>query len=122
MARRSLLPALAVASAAFALYCATLLPGFDFGDTGSFQTLVGSSLITPRDGYPLYFAIGGLFLRLTHADPHQCLKRARVAEVEAGEQGCAIQGERRGRDGDCGKQAAASHAQQPISARRVWRR
>ena len=62
MARRSLLPALAVGVAAFALYRATLLPGFDFGDTASFQTMAGSSLITPRDGYPVYFAIGGLFL------------------------------------------------------------
>src|SRR5674476_53680 len=81
MARRSLLPAIAVASAAFALYCATLLPGFDFGDTGSFQTLVGSSLITPRDGYPLYFAIGGLFLRVTHAAPAYALNLASAIEA-----------------------------------------
>ena len=58
MTRRGLLAALVVALAAFALYRATLLPGVDFGDTGSFQTMVGSPLITPRDGYPLYFAIG----------------------------------------------------------------
>ena len=49
-------------AAAFALYRATMLPGFDFGDTGSFQATVGSPLITPRDGYPLYFAIGQLFV------------------------------------------------------------
>ena len=61
MTRRALLAALAVALAAFALYRATLLPGVDFGDTGSFQTMVGSPLITPRDGYPLYFAIGRSF-------------------------------------------------------------
>ncbi len=54
-----------VAAAAFALYHATLLPGFDFGDTGSFQTIVGSPTITPRDGYPLYFAIGQVVLWLT---------------------------------------------------------
>jgi hypothetical protein len=51
----------ALVARAFALYRATMLPGFDFGDTGSFQTTVGSPLITPRDGYPLYFAIGQLF-------------------------------------------------------------
>jgi hypothetical protein len=61
MVRRPLppgFPAALVALAAFALYRATLLPGFDFGDTGSFQTIAGSPLITPRDGYPLYFALG----------------------------------------------------------------
>ena len=49
MTRRALVPALAVALAAFALYHATLLPGFDFGDTGSFQATVGSSIITTRE-------------------------------------------------------------------------
>jgi hypothetical protein len=70
------LSALAVAIAAFALYRATLLPGFDFGDTGSFQTIVGSRLITPRDGYPLYFAIGNIFLWLTRAEPAHALNVA----------------------------------------------
>src|SRR4029078_1057297 len=65
-----------VAVVAFALYRATLLPGFDFGDTGSFQATVGSPLITPRDGYPLYFAIGELFLRLTGAEPAAALNLA----------------------------------------------
>ena len=59
MSRWRLVTACAVTCVAFALYHATLLPGFDFGDTGSFQTMVGSPIITPRDGYPLYFAIGG---------------------------------------------------------------
>ena len=45
-------------SAHSSLYRATLLPGFDLGDTASFQTMGGLSTITPRDGYPLYFAIG----------------------------------------------------------------
>ena len=40
--RRKALPAAAlVAAVAFSLYHATLLPGVDFGDTGSFQTIVG---------------------------------------------------------------------------------
>jgi len=48
MSRRKLIAALAVGLAAFTLYRSTLLPGADFGDTGSFQTMVGSPLITPR--------------------------------------------------------------------------
>jgi hypothetical protein len=71
-----LLSALAVTIAAFTLYHATLLPGFDFGDTGSFQTMVGSPFITPRDGYPLYFAIGNVFLWLTRAEPAHALNLA----------------------------------------------
>ena len=50
-----------MAIAAFLRYRATLLPGFDFGDTPSFQVMSGEQVITPRDGYPLYFAIGRLF-------------------------------------------------------------
>ena len=81
MTRRHLLAALAVAIAAFALYRATLLPGFDFGDTGSFQTQVGSSLITPRDGYPLYFALGGLFLHVTNGGPAHALNLLSAVEA-----------------------------------------
>ena len=80
MNRRALLAALAVAVAAFALYRATLLPGVDFGDTGSFQTMVGSTTITPRDGYPLYFAIGSLTLWLTGAEPAHALNLASAIE------------------------------------------
>ena len=46
-----------VALGAFLLYRATLLPDFDLGDTASFQTMGGLSKITPRDAYPLYYAI-----------------------------------------------------------------
>jgi transmembrane protein TMEM260 (protein O-mannosyltransferase) len=81
MARRGLLPALAVALAAFALYRATLLPGFDFGDTGSFQATVGSPIITPRDGYPLYFAIGNLVLRVTGAEAAPALNLLSAIEA-----------------------------------------
>src|SRR3954465_15903961 len=76
MSRRGLLAALVAAAAAFALYRATLLPGVDFGDTGSFQTMVGSPLITPRDGYPLYFAIGTVVLWLTRTEPAHALTLA----------------------------------------------
>src|SRR5512132_345133 len=53
-----------------------MLPGFDFGDTGSFQATVGSPLITPRDGYPLYFAVGQLFVWATRAEPAHALNLA----------------------------------------------
>ena len=68
-ARRQLLAALAVALGVFALYRATLLPGVDFGDTGSFQTTAGSPFVTPRDGYPLYFAIARVFLHFHPIEP-----------------------------------------------------
>jgi hypothetical protein len=46
-----------VALGAFLLYHATLLPGFDLGDTASFQTMAGLTKLTPRDAYPLYYAV-----------------------------------------------------------------
>jgi hypothetical protein len=61
--------AIAVAIAAFALYRKTLLPGVDFGDSGSMQTLAGWPLLTPRDGYPLYFGIADVILWLTGLAP-----------------------------------------------------
>ena len=81
MSRRGLLAALIVALAAFTLYRATMLSGVDFGDTGSFQAMVGSALITPRDGYPLYFAIGTLSLWLTGAEPAHALNLASAVEA-----------------------------------------
>ena len=69
-----------VAAVAFALYRSTLLPGFDFGDTGSFQTIVGLPLVTPRDAYPLFFAIGRAFVGLTHAEPAWALNLASAVE------------------------------------------
>ncbi len=73
---RAALAAMLVAVTAFVLYRSTLLPGFDFGDTGSFQATVGSPFITPRDGYPLYFALGWAALRLTGAEPAHALNLA----------------------------------------------
>jgi hypothetical protein len=83
MSRRGLLAALASAALSFVLYRATLLPGVDFGDTGSFQTMVGSPLITPRDGYPLYFALGTAMLWLTKAEPAHALNLASAIEGAA---------------------------------------
>jgi hypothetical protein len=81
MTRRGGIAALVVALAAFALYRATLLPGVDFGDTGSFQTMAGSPLITPRDGYPLYFGLGWTALWLTGAEPAHALNLASAIEA-----------------------------------------
>jgi hypothetical protein len=81
MSRRGLLAALVASAAAFAVYRSTLLPGVDLGDTGSFQTMVGSALITPRDAYPLYFAIGSAMLWLTKAPPAHALNLASAIEA-----------------------------------------
>ena len=69
-----------VSIAVFWLYRTTLLPGVDFGDSGSIQTTVGSPLLTPRDGYPLYFGIGNALLALTHADPAYAMNMASSLE------------------------------------------
>ncbi|HWW86099.1 MAG TPA: DUF2723 domain-containing protein, partial [Vicinamibacterales bacterium] len=79
---RKLLAAGAVAIASFWLYHRTLLPGFDFGDTGSFQAIVGNAIITPRDSYPLYFFLGGIGLRLAGGDPAHLLNL--LSAIEAG--------------------------------------
>jgi len=63
------LVALLVTSVAFYLYRSTLLPGVDFGDTASFQALIGERAISPRDAYPLYFAVGNLVSRLAGGEP-----------------------------------------------------
>jgi Protein of unknown function (DUF2723) len=83
MLRRSVLPALAVGSAAFMLYWSSLLPGVDFGDTGSFQASVGSPVLTPRAGYPLYFAIGRAFVALAGTEPAHALNLASAVQAAA---------------------------------------
>ena len=72
-----------VAGVAFALYHATLLPGFDFGDTGFLQDTAGERTITPRNGYPLYFALGHVFLWLTGAEPARAMNLASAVEGAA---------------------------------------
>jgi hypothetical protein len=78
---RAVAIAVLVAAASLTLYRATLVPGFDFGDTGSFQATVGSRLLTPRDGYPLYFALGELFVRIARGDPAHALNLASAIEA-----------------------------------------
>ncbi len=62
-----------IGAIAFLLYNATLLPGLDFGDTASFQAEVGERDLTPRQAYPLYYAIGNVALALTGAEPAHAL-------------------------------------------------
>jgi hypothetical protein len=79
--RPSLLAAAATAALAFFLYSSTLLPGQDLGDTASFQAIAGDHLLTPRQGYPLYFAIAGLFV---HGLPVEAARATNLASaVEA---------------------------------------
>src|ERR1700722_9129393 len=78
--RRLVACAALVGIAAFLLYHATLLPSFDFGDTGSFQTTVGSRFISPRDGYPTYFAIGDALLAVARTAPAHALNLASAIE------------------------------------------
>src|SRR4051812_19795923 len=80
MGGRRLFAAALVGVMALLLYRATLLPGVDFGDTGSFQTTLDADFVSPRDGYPLYFAIGRLFLRITHREAAHALNLASAVE------------------------------------------
>jgi hypothetical protein len=79
---RTATAAAGVALLSFFLYHATLLPGLDFGDTPSFQVMGGERAITPRDGYPLYFAVGSIFVRAT-GDPAHGLNLASAVEAAA---------------------------------------
>lgn len=67
--------ALAAIVFAFGLYASTLLPGQDLGDTASFQAAAGDTVLIPRDGYPLYFAVTGAVARALPVE------RARAANV-----------------------------------------
>jgi hypothetical protein len=81
------LAALSVGAAAFLLYRATLLPDMDLGDTPSFQARIGTRLLTPRDGYPLYTAIGTLFHWIAKGTPAHALNLASAVE---GALACAV--------------------------------
>lgn len=73
--------ALIVAIFAFWLYHSTLLPGLDLGDTPSFQTMGGSAYVSPRDAYPLYFALALPFVEWSGAEPARALNLASAAEA-----------------------------------------
>ncbi|MBI3196520.1 MAG: DUF2723 domain-containing protein, partial [Rhodospirillales bacterium] len=62
------------------LYCSTLLPGVDLGDTASFQVMAGARVVTPRDAYPLYFSIGRVFAWVVPGEPAFALNVASAIE------------------------------------------
>jgi hypothetical protein len=74
---------LLVSAAAFALYRATMLPGLDLGDSASFQTMAGAPVITPRDGYPLYYALSRLFVLVVDGELARAQNFASVVEAAA---------------------------------------
>ncbi|HVH25610.1 MAG TPA: DUF2723 domain-containing protein [Vicinamibacterales bacterium] len=81
MRRPLFVAAVSVGIVTWTLYRLTMLPGMDLGDTPSFQARVGIALLTPRDGYPLYSAIGTLFHRAIGGDPARALNL--VSTVQA---------------------------------------
>ncbi len=72
--------AVGVGVAAFLLYHATLLPDMDLGDTPSFQSRIGTPLLSPRDGYPLYTAIGTVFHWIAGGTPAHALNLVSAVE------------------------------------------
>jgi hypothetical protein len=78
--RARIVAALAAAIGAFVLFRATLLPGLDFGDTASLQVVAGLPNISTRDGYPLYFAIAALVVRVADGEPAHALNLTSAIE------------------------------------------
>jgi hypothetical protein len=68
-----------LAAFAFFLYSSTLLPGQDLGDTAAFQADAGRSDLTPRQGYPLYFAVANTFVRGLSMEPARAVNLASAA-------------------------------------------
>ena len=62
-----------VAALTFACYSATLLPGLDFGDTAAYQSAVGDWRLTPRQAYPLYYAIANTIFAVAGGEPAHSL-------------------------------------------------
>ena len=62
-----------VAIAIFAAYHATLLPSLDFGDTAAYQGAVGDWHPTPRQAYPLYFALANTLFAVVGGEPARAL-------------------------------------------------
>lgn len=73
--------ALAAGLVALVLYTATLLPGQDLGDTASFQAATGDNRVTPRQAYPLYFALG---LAATKVVPGEPARAANLVSAACG--------------------------------------
>ena len=68
--RLALVAAVITASlSALVVYRATMLPGLDFGDTAAFQDTGGEIDITPRQAYPLYYAVGWAVVHAAGGEP-----------------------------------------------------
>jgi hypothetical protein len=78
---RCLAAALVVAISALLLYHATLLPDVDFGDSGSIQTTAGTPLLTPRNGYPFYFGVGAIALKVIGGSPAHAMNLTSAIEA-----------------------------------------
>jgi hypothetical protein len=78
---QALRAAAAVAGVAFVIYRTTMLPGLELGDSASFQVMIGSPIITPRDAYPLYFALADVLYWIVGGDPARALNLASVLEA-----------------------------------------
>jgi Protein of unknown function (DUF2723) len=85
--RPRLIACAAVAVFAFLCYRATLLPGLDFGDTASYQAAVGDWRLTPRQAYPLYYAVANSLFALTGGDPAWSLN---LTSALAGAAACGV--------------------------------
>jgi hypothetical protein len=84
---RVVVASVSVAAVAFLLYRSTLLPGLDFGDTASFQNAGGSIEATPRQSYPLYFALGNLMVWAAGGEPAFGMN---LASAIAGAMACGL--------------------------------
>jgi len=62
-----------VAALTFTCYYGTLLPGLDFGDTAAYQASVGTWRLTPRQAYPLYYAVANTVFAVTGGAPARSL-------------------------------------------------
>jgi hypothetical protein len=65
-----------VAAVAFLCYYTTLVPGLDLGDSAAFQTGAGFLSLSARQAYPLYYALGNVFVWLHPGEPARALNLA----------------------------------------------
>ena len=77
---RAVIAAAIVATFAFWAYTRTLLPGVDLGDTGGFQAAVLWPEVSARQAYPLYFAIGCVFVWFGNRFGHAAISFARIIQ------------------------------------------
>jgi hypothetical protein len=67
-----------------------LLPGLDLGDSASFQTAVGYLTLTPRQAYPLYYALGNVFAWIFPSEPAWAANLASAVYGAAAVAVCAL--------------------------------